>query len=437
MRWFLFGMAIFIAIYELAEHYLHEGSLLDPFLALEIGIFSIGVPIVGFLVLRYVERLESERSKTLHDLDTSLEFSRQLSQVTDWGQLARQVAGFPARFLPVIRSHFYYFNPDEDRYTDVTAWDAGKMDAEPARKKPVLCQYCLRERGHFFHPTLPVAGEEHEIPEGVGCFCLPLVVLDRHIGVIQMQMPQNYAMRPADELLLNGSAIELAFAVDRARLDRSATQRDAAAESERSRIARDLHDTLGQNIAYLRLKLDELMMEENLDQRISVIHAQLDQMRRTADEAYNQVRSTLGDLNPSQSQALGRLLLRRAREVGQRAGFAARLQQEGTPRPLSDTMRQQILYIAREALNNIEKHAAASEVNIRFRWQDHALALQISDNGRGFVPQTLTDDDHYGLAIMRERAQMIGGNLDINATPGGGTTISLTLPLAEMERGGA
>ncbi len=89
-----------------------------------------------------------------------------------------------------------------------------------------------------------------------------------------------------------------------------------------------------------------------------------------------------------------------------------------------------MMYIAREALNNIEKHAAAQNVAIHLQWRDAEFEMILRDDGQGFQPQALNRADGYGMAIMGERSRAIHANLGIKSAPGAGTEISLSLPLS-------
>ena len=152
---------------------------------------------------------------------------------------------------------------------------------------------------------------------------------------------------------------QLAQTKERAKRDRS-----FAVEAERNRISRDLHDTLGQQLGYLHFKLDQLAGSDTGCQAEEV-HRQLLEMRDLSNEAYEQVSGTLSLLRNSGVSTIGQTLLAHAMWVGSRAGFEARLVREGQPRLLPQHLREQILYICREAISNTEKHAAAKQFPCR------------------------------------------------------------------------
>ncbi|MCB0165753.1 MAG: PAS domain S-box protein [Anaerolineae bacterium] len=208
--------------------------------------------------------------------------------------------------------------------------------------------------------------------------------------------------------------------------------RTEALEAERSRIARHLHDTLGQNIGYLRLKLDEFTLNDGNLPQPNALRQELIRMRDVANEAYELVRSILAAAHLSNSGDLATVLFAKARVVGHRGRFKVNLTNEGQTRRLSPVIQQQVFYIFQEALNNIEKYAQAQNVAINIVWTDDRLIVKLIDDGCGFESYTFTQEGHFGLVIMRERAEEIQGLLSINSTVDVGTEVTLQLPLAAV-----
>jgi len=190
-------------------------------------------------------------------------------------------------------------------------------------------------------------------------------------------------------------------------------------------IARDLHDTLGQNISYLRMRLEHLAdaglpPKENLSVDI----------RRLADvagESYDLMRGTLAALQPKASNGLHPLLSGYAQQVAERASIQIDIHEQGCPRPLPSHILFQLFLIFREAIHNIEKHACAVQVWGLIEWSETGLRLSISDNGCGFDPVHLEQNGHYGLRNMRERTAHLNGQFSIHSTKGLGTTVVVCL----------
>lgn len=206
-------------------------------------------------------------------------------------------------------------------------------------------------------------------------------------------------------------------------------EQEAALEKERVRIARDLHDSLGQSLGYLRLKLDALSLNEGR-YKIKNLQQDLAQMRDIANESYELVRSMLATARSANSADLATVLLAQARSAGSRARFKVQLTTSGQAQPLPPIIQQQVLYIFKEALNNVEKHASARQVTIKLVWEEALLLIVLADDGVGFSTDTLPPEGHFGLAIMQERAEEINGLLAVTSATGAGTEVTLWLSLA-------
>jgi PAS domain S-box-containing protein len=191
-------------------------------------------------------------------------------------------------------------------------------------------------------------------------------------------------------------------------------------------IARDLHDTIGQNISFLRMKLDYLA--EKKTRKKAELQLELRNMARAANESYDLMRGTLAVLQSESSTDLFRLFTRYAEQIEERTSFEIDFSSQGEPRFMSAKRMRQLFYIFREILNNIEKHANASQVSIAMTWASEALHLVVIDNGRGFELDHVQYGSHYGLRFMRERVELLNGSMIIRSEGGPGTKITLQVP---------
>ena len=191
-------------------------------------------------------------------------------------------------------------------------------------------------------------------------------------------------------------------------------------------IARDLHDTIGQNISFLRMKLDYLT-EKQIRKRAE-LQAEIRSMAQVANESYDLMRGTLAVLQSENSTDLFRLFTRYAQQIKERSAFKIKLTTEGEPRFMSAKRMRHLFYVFREILNNIEKHARASEVSIEMCWDREYLNLMVLDNGSGFDLDKVQYGSHYGLKFMRERVELLNGSLLIRSAAGTGTNIILQVP---------
>jgi signal transduction histidine kinase len=191
-------------------------------------------------------------------------------------------------------------------------------------------------------------------------------------------------------------------------------------------IARDLHDTIGQNISFLRMKLDHLSGKSGI-KKAEMLN-ELQTMVKAANESYDLIRGTLAVLQSSDTSDLFRIFSRYAEQIEERSTIKVEFSHNGVPRPLSSKRMRQLFYIFREALTNIEKHAKASLVSISIGWDQDFLLLTVSDNGRGFDPFNVQYGSHYGLKFMRERTELLNGSMNIHSAVGSGTNLVIQVP---------
>jgi signal transduction histidine kinase len=205
--------------------------------------------------------------------------------------------------------------------------------------------------------------------------------------------------------------------------------------SERTRIARDLHDTLLQsfNALLLRLQAAADLLRTRPDEARRTLDSTIDQTAQALIEgrdAVQQLRSTSLGTNDLVS-AIGSLGQVLAGDGSNRHAPAFHLEVEGTPQDLLPIARDEVYRIAAEALRNSFQHAQARRLEVDIRYDRRQLRLRIRDDGQGIEPQFLGADGlsgHYGLRGMRERAESLGGKLSIWSEVNSGTEIDLTIP---------
>lgn len=191
-------------------------------------------------------------------------------------------------------------------------------------------------------------------------------------------------------------------------------------------IARDLHDTLGQNISFLRMNLEYLSEAEEIHQKNLKI--QIQNMTKAANESYELIRSMLAVLQVGASTDPLNLFARYAEQIAARSSFQVDITHQGNPKLLSPNQIRQLFFIFREALNNIEKHASPNRVTCALEWEEYTLRLVISDDGRGFDPDHVQSSGHFGLKFMQERAELLNGSFSIQSALGKGSTIMVNAP---------
>jgi two-component system nitrate/nitrite sensor histidine kinase NarX len=197
-------------------------------------------------------------------------------------------------------------------------------------------------------------------------------------------------------------------------------------------IARDLHDTIGQNIGYLRMKLD-YMVEKDLAAKGNDLKSEFSQMSQVANESYDLVRGTLAILQSQGPDDLLQLFKRYADQIVERSALVIEFTSHGKVEFITTRQMRQLFYIFREALTNIEKHSCASHAQVDMSWGNSAVKLSIHDNGKGFEPSPdVVPNGHYGLMFMRQRAEMMNGTFQVKSEPGTGTQIMIEVPIQRI-----
>jgi signal transduction histidine kinase len=248
------------------------------------------------------------------------------------------------------------------------------------------------------------------------------------IGLLALEhkIPNHFSRRDVE--MLNGFVEPVALAIDNARW--FSRLRTVGADEERTRIARDLHDRIGQSLAYLAFELDRIVAR---DAKGDDVNGALMQLRNDIRGVIREVRDTLYDLRTDVSEGsdISETLEAFADRLRERSTLQIDLFCDRGPR-LPILQEREMWRIAQEALVNVERHANARRIQVRWRCDGRSAALEVVDDGDGFPPGKAGRLDSYGMIGMRERASSIGATLDIMSAPGKGTAVRCMLSAAAV-----
>jgi signal transduction histidine kinase len=252
---------------------------------------------------------------------------------------------------------------------------------------------------------------------------VPIVTPDGVIGAFYLtEKTAAPDFTDADEQLIALLAAHAAIAITNARLYEQA--RELSIVAERNRLALDLHDAVSQKLFGLVLAAESAATL--LERDAGAARDQVVKLRALAQEALDELRSLVFELRPPDLERDGL-----AGALRKHVDLLRRLQQQEIQIEASEvaaepTRDREVLRIAQEALYNAVRHANGTKVTVALRRTDGRLALEVSDDGVGFDPDAPGLRAHrLGLTSMEERAQSIGGRLEIRSAPGAGTTIRL------------
>jgi signal transduction histidine kinase len=220
------------------------------------------------------------------------------------------------------------------------------------------------------------------------------------------------------------------IAQSREELRALAARLESIREEERTRIARELHDELGQ--ALTALKLDLAWMERRLHRHTPPeLGERCASLLGRLDEVMISVRRIVTELRPSVLDQLGLpdAIEWQAHDFAARTGLALDLDIDCDCCSPPDAVASAVFRMLQEALNNVAKHANASRVRVALRMDADSLSLDVSDDGRGITHGELRGSQSLGLLGLRERAIALGGTVTISGDTNAGTSVALKLPL--------
>lgn len=268
----------------------------------------------------------------------------------------------------------------------------------------------------------------------------PLTIAGRAVGALCVGARQARQFSPEEGELLSGLANLAAIAVENARLQERV--QSLAVLEERERIAREIHDSVGQVLGYVNTKVQavKVLLEAG---RSAEARVQLAQLEQAARDVYADLREAILGLrtDTGPQRRLIPVLREYVRRYSELSGVQTELITEGDPAHyvFSPTTELHLLRIIQEALTNVRKHAMAARAWVRFARDDGVLVVSIRDDGQGFDPARVQPGawPRFGLQTMRERAEAVGGTFAVRSAGGSGTEVEVRLPLPHGRSGDA
>ncbi|MEI8306355.1 MAG: GAF domain-containing protein [Chloroflexales bacterium] len=257
--------------------------------------------------------------------------------------------------------------------------------------------------------------------------CVPIIANGHTLGLLNLESPQPTGFSDEDVAILETVADVLAGTLENARLYRRAQA--AAVLEERNRLARELHDSVSQQLFSMTLTAQAARAQvEKNPQRAA---AQLERLQETATAALAEMRALIFQLRPPalRDQGLAAALQQHAQALSRREGLAIALSVVGDDR-MARGLEQPLFRIVQEALNNVVKHADARTVTVSLEFGSERVLVRVADDGHGFDPQATPSGQgrHLGMISMRERATEIGGTMELRSRIGGGTEVIVAVP---------
>ncbi|TDP83707.1 histidine kinase/DNA gyrase B/HSP90-like ATPase [Aquabacterium commune] len=254
---------------------------------------------------------------------------------------------------------------------------------------------------------------------------LPLLLQQRLLGEVELFYRGDITFSDGERNLFEALASHLAGAMESLRM--AALARQSAVASERKLLAQELHDSIAQSLAFLKIQMGLLRSAQAQGDQAGV-QAAMAELDTGVRESYNDVRELLLHFRVrTESGRLDLALRETLSKFELQSGLSGHLSCKDDGVPMPADVQIQVLHIVQEALSNVRKHARARQVWVDV--QAHpAWVIRVRDDGQGFAPEAgPADATHVGLSIMRERAERIGATVAVNSGPQG-TEVCLSLP---------
>lgn len=390
-------------------------------------------------LINHLEQRVSERTSALEDavlalerramqLQTSAEVSREISSILDIDTLLEQMARLIRVRFDLYNVNIYLLEtgrlwlrahscPQRPQVIIETVGDAG-LNAEAVQHNHVVLVNDVRKDGRYLADgTLPDARSELVVPLRLG---------GRVIGTLDVVSSRVDAFSDEDALVIQSLGDQIAVAIENANL--YAQSQELAILEERTRLSRELHDSVIQSLYSLTLLAEGWRRKSEAGQIIDLAE-QMDRVVTISHQALREMRLLVYELRPPALETEGLLgaLHQRLNAVESRTGIQSRLIAEELV-DLSPEIEENLFLVAQEALNNTLRHAAAARIAVRLFCEGRNAIIEISDDGVGFDPQELPTGG-MGLENMQARAVSMGGRLTVASVPGEGTCVRIAVPV--------
>jgi two-component system nitrate/nitrite sensor histidine kinase NarX len=260
-----------------------------------------------------------------------------------------------------------------------------------------------------------------EGPRGQVALGVPLSAGDRDLGMLVVVRDKVREFTANEARLLRSFGAQASTLLERSLLYQEVAA--GAVMQERWRLSREIHDGLAQHLAFLKMRVAWLKRSAG-----NVTASQLADIEGVLETTLTEARQAITTLRADpQGNSLAEAVTSYAEEFGQVSGLDVTVRCDSQTPEIGVKSRVELLRIVQEALNNVRKHARASHIDVNVRPGLGGVEVTVADDGAGFeMNQSL--EGHFGLEIMRERAESVGGKLDVSSSPGSGTRVRIWMP---------
>jgi signal transduction histidine kinase/DNA-binding NarL/FixJ family response regulator len=391
------------------------------------------------IVIENAELLHAERSRSRR-LATVTEIARKVTSILDLNELLCETTELLASRFGYRSVGILLRDRDDDQWLVMAAGNDGAEHSPTGARQHITVGMCGQAVTTGLTQLANDTSTNPHFVQGQGMQAraeldVPLKVGGRVLGVLSIESDQPNVFTEDEVPFVETLADQIAVAIENARLVERA--RELAASDERNRLAREIHDSLAQSLIAVSMELDAIQ-QRTADEPARVA-AQLGHARDLAHRAVEEARHAIWRLRPAplERQSLPEALAAEVRSLEQGGAVeAGESTVQGEPRPLAPEVEAALFRIAQEALSNVRKHARAHRVRVVLAYGERSVRLLVEDDGRGFEPgaRSPAGDGGFGLGGIRQRAALIGADVEVDSSPGWGTRVRLFVPNAPIAR---
>ncbi len=423
------SLAGVIVVLQILEYNYHHTEF-NLIFFLELFVFVVLLLLI-FLLFNLFWQAMIIKDRAVHVLELKNQVGLELSTAQDWDELVDRILKFFCDTVQITQISIELFDRSIGRFVTIAERSYSEERVKLVFSSSLdACEQYNQAVGSIHSLQTCTRLDRDKIQCPINGFCYPLFLNNIPVAIVHFLLPIDTPLTTEQTNILHYVNKDIASALVSARQRRLLLdmQANKVAMEERLSIFRDLHDNLGQTLAWICLKLSQLTKDESQPQEIRE-NVELSKLSTTAQEAYCNLRDTLDTLRTENQGQLGNLITEHSKMVMQRSNLNIHVSTTGLSRIVTPFVIRQIVYIFREALANVERHAQAKSVEVQLNWSENEIILQVVDDGHGFDPGNVKKEGHYGLDIMRERATQIKGQMILNSNPNKGTEILLCVPI--------
>ncbi|MFN4148462.1 MAG: ATP-binding protein [Rhodocyclaceae bacterium] len=398
--------------------------------------------------------VEADERTRRQVLDIFAQVSANLADEDDVEELLGRFLGTMLRLAKASAGAVRVVTTDGKHLRLVAARGLPHEVVERERLVPIDCGHCggalLDDHSRYEIDLQACAARTHHPYFGHECQAMVVVPLQhggRLQGIYNLFLPERFELPEEVALLFRSIGEHLGMALENAHLKRENLR--IKLMNERQMMAAEVHDSLAQTLAYMKMRIvllkDALQALDGADAEQARQYA--GDVAQAVDEAYLQLRELLVQFRSRMDpMGLAHALANIAQSFTKRTGIALEFQNRIVDLRLTVEQEAQVFFIVQEALANVSRHSGATRAYLTLEGAGDYYVVTIDDNGRGgpdyFVAANRSggDDgsqggDHFGLSIMRERARLIGGRVEVANLPKGGFRVRLTFPAIGPNKG--